>query len=133
MTFITVGNLGRDPEMRYTPSGLAVSNFSMATNRVVGSGDKVKKEVTWIRFSAWGKQAETVNQYLHKGSKILVESSPVVDPETGTWRMWERNDGGVGASFEATVLSFKFMESKSETPVVPDQRPASVVDEEIPF
>ncbi len=62
---VIVGNLGRDPEMRYTPSGQAVTNFSVATNRQYTSSDGQKvKETVWFRISAWGRQAETCNQYL---------------------------------------------------------------------
>ena len=66
-TIIFAGNLGGDPEMRYTPSGQAVTNFSVATNRqyTASDGNQVK-ETTWFRVSAWGKLAETTNQYLRK-------------------------------------------------------------------
>ena len=73
-TIIIVGNLGKDPEMRYTPSGQAVTSFPVATNRqyTTGSGEQVK-ETIWFRISTWGKTAETCNQYLKKGSKVLIE------------------------------------------------------------
>ena len=61
---ILVGNLGRDPEMRYTPGGQAVTNFSVATNRrYTDSSGETRDETVWFRISAWGKQAETCNQY----------------------------------------------------------------------
>src|SRR4030043_2343388 len=73
-TIILIGNLGRDPEMRYTPSGQAVTNFSVATNRqYTGSDGTQVKETIWFRESAGGRTAETCNQYLKKGSKVLVE------------------------------------------------------------
>ena len=73
-TIIIVGNVGRDPEMRYTPAGQAVTSFSVATNRnYTNSAGAQVKETIWFRVSAWGKQAETCNQYLHKGSKVLIE------------------------------------------------------------
>jgi len=69
---IIVGNLGRDPEMRYTPSGQAVTNFSVATNRqYTGSDGQLVKETIWFRVSVWGKQAETSNQYLRRGSVLF--------------------------------------------------------------
>ena len=73
-TLIIVGNLGKDPEMRYTPSGQAVTSFSVASNRKYTSsnGEQVN-ETIWFRISAWGKQAEICNQYLKKGSRVLVE------------------------------------------------------------
>ena len=79
-TIIIVGNLGRDPEMRYTPSGQAVTNFSVATNRqyTASSGESVK-ETTWFRISAWGRLAETTNQFLRKGSRHVTGSIVSVD------------------------------------------------------
>ncbi len=66
-TIIITGNLGRDPEMRYTPSGQAVTSFSVAQNDSYtnSNGEKVKRTL-WFRVTAWGKQAETCNQYLKK-------------------------------------------------------------------
>src|SRR3990170_2534670 len=69
---ILVGNLGRDPEMRYTPSGQAVTNLNVATNRTYtdNAGNQVKQTV-WFRVSVWGKQAEAAHQYLRKGRQVL--------------------------------------------------------------
>ena len=64
-----IGYLGRDPELRYTPNGNAVCNFSVATTEKVGSEDIT----TWFRISAWGKQGELCNEYLHKGSQVYIE------------------------------------------------------------
>ena len=73
-TIIIAGNVGKDPEMRYTPSGQAVTSFSVATNRqyTTGNGEQVK-ETIWFRISTWGKTAEICNQYVKKGSKVLIE------------------------------------------------------------
>ena len=99
-TMIIVGNLGKDPEMRYTPSGQAVTSFSVATNRQYTGRMTASrsKETIWFRVSAWGKQAETCNQYLHKGSKVLVEGRLTADPNTGGPRIWNRQDGTPAAS-----------------------------------
>lgn len=71
---IIVGNLGADPEMRYTPSGRAVTNFSVAVNRRTRNSDgQMQDETDWYRVSAWERQAETADQYLRKGMKVLVE------------------------------------------------------------
>ncbi|TFG49411.1 MAG: single-stranded DNA-binding protein, partial [Anaerolineales bacterium] len=88
------GNLGRDPEMRYLPSGQAVTDLSVATNRTFtdSNGQKVT-ETTWFRVSVWGARAETVNQYLKKGSKVLIDGYLRPDPESGGPRVWTRNDG----------------------------------------
>lgn len=113
---IIVGNLGRDPEMRYTPSGQAVTNFSVATNRqyTASSGESVK-ETIWFRVSAWGRQAEICNQYLRKGSKVLVEGRLVPDPATGGPRTWQRQDGTTAASFELSASTVRFLSTREET------------------
>ena len=69
-----MGNLTRDPELRYTPKGTAVARIGLAVNRVwrTESGEQ-KEEVTFVDIDAYGKQAETISQYLKKGSPVLVE------------------------------------------------------------
>jgi single-strand DNA-binding protein len=112
-TIILAGNLGRDPEMRYTPSGQAVTNLSVATNRqyTSNSGERVK-ETTWFRVSVWGKQAEACNQYLRKGSMVLVEGRLNQDPATGGPRIWTGQDGAPRASFEVTAQTVRFLSSR---------------------
>lgn len=112
---IIVGNLGRDPEMRYTPSGQAVTNFNVATNRkyTTSDGNKVE-ETTWFRISTWGKTAEVCNQYLKKGSKVLVEGRLNPDPDTGGPRIWTRQDGTSAASFELTANQVRFLSTRVE-------------------
>jgi single-strand DNA-binding protein len=69
-----IGNLGRDPEMNYTPSGVAVTRFSLAVNRVTKSASGERQEETqWFNIVAFQKLAETCNTYLHKGSKVFIE------------------------------------------------------------
>jgi single-strand DNA-binding protein len=71
---VIVGNLGRDAELRFTPGGQAVCNFSVATTRTYpGADGELKKETTWFRVTVWGKQAENCNTYLHKGDKVLIQ------------------------------------------------------------
>lgn len=115
-TVIIVGNVGRDPEMRYTPSGQAVTSFSVATNRQYtnNNGESIK-ETTWFRVSAWGKQAETCNQYLRKGSKVLVEGRLTSDPATGGPRIWKAQDGSPRASFEVNAGTVRFLSSRNES------------------
>ena len=73
---ILIGNLGRDPELRYTPSGTAVANFTLATNEKWKSKNGEKQEHTeWHRIVAWGKLAEICGEYLHKGRQIYVEGT----------------------------------------------------------
>ena len=114
-TIILVGNLGRDPEMRYTPSGQAVTNFSVATNRqYTGSDGQVVKETIWFRVSTWGKNAENCNQFLKRGSKVLVEGRLVPDAGTGGPRIWNRQDGTPSASFEVSAQTVRFLSTRGE-------------------
>ena len=101
--------------MRYLPNGQAVTNINVATNRVYtdSNGQKVT-ETIWFRVSIWGARGETVNQYLKKGSKVLVEGRLNADPETGGPRTFTRNDGSTGASFEMTGNNVVFLSSRSE-------------------
>ncbi len=110
-----LGNLGRDPEMRYTNSGQPVTSFSVATNRSYNNpaGEKVT-ETTWWRVSTWGKQAEVCSQYLHKGSKVFIKGRPNVDAETGGPRLYQKQDGSWGASFELTASLVKFLSQNGE-------------------
>ncbi len=130
---IIVGNLGRDPEMRYTPSGQAVTSFSVATNRqyTTSSGEKVK-ETTWFRISVWGRMAEVCNQYLRRGSKVLIEGRLRPDPATGGPRTWTGNDGIVRASFEINADVVRFLSSRNESMDANTPAPASGADLPLP-
>jgi single-strand DNA-binding protein len=111
-TMIAAGNLGRDPEMRYTGDGQTVTNFPLACNRqYTNAAGQTVKETIWFRISVWGKQAEVCNQYLHKGSKVLVEGRLNPDPNTGAPRVWESN-GRHGASYEIVASTVRFMSAK---------------------
>jgi single-strand DNA-binding protein len=110
---ILVGNLGRDPEMRYTPSGQAVCNLSVATNRVWNRDGEQQKETVWFRVTVWGRQAESVNQYLRKGRAVLVEGRMNPD-ENGNPRIWTSNEGQPRASFEVTAQTVKFLGGRDE-------------------
>ena len=134
-----IGNLGRDPEMRYTPSGTAVTDFSVATNRKWTNKDGTPGEETvWFRCSAWGKTAETVNQYLTKGRQVYVEGRLKPDSATGGPRTYTRSDGTPGAQYEVTVDIVKFLGGRGEGDVsdssVSQQEPPTGGDEgDIPF
>ena len=131
---VIVGNLGRDPEMRYTPSGQPVTNLSVATNRKWTSADGTPGEETiWFRVSVWGKQAETCNQYLSKGRQVLVEGRLRPDPATGGPRIWTRQDGTPGASFEITALNVRFLGGRAEGAAVGPEEEAIIEEEGIPF
>ncbi len=114
-TIIVVGNVGKDPEMRYTPSGQAVTNFNVATNHQYTSNNgQVVKETTWFRVTTWGKTAEVCNQYVKKGSKVLVEGRLTADPVTGGPKTYTKHDGTVGASFEISANTVRFLSPKGE-------------------
>jgi len=113
---IVVGNLGREPEMRYTPSGQAVTSFSVAVNETYtnNNGEKIKKTI-WFRVTTWGKQAEICNQYLKKGQQVLVDGRMNADPSTGGPKIFTRQDGAAGASFEITAQTVRFLSSRAES------------------
>ena len=102
---IIIGNLGSNPEQRFTPSGDPVTTFSVATSRKYGEKD----ETTWFRVSVWGKQAESCNQYLSKGSKVLVEGRLKAEPT-----VYQRKDGTWASSYEVTAETVRFLTPKGE-------------------
>ena len=110
-----VGNLGRDPEMRYMADGTAVTSFSVATSRSwTGKDGQRNDETLWFRVNVWGRQAETTNQYLSKGKKVLVEGVLQGDPATGGPRLWSRQDGSMAASFEIRADTIRFLSGRNE-------------------
>jgi single-strand DNA-binding protein len=116
LTIIAAGAVGRDPEQRFTPSGQAVTSFSMATNRqyTAPSGETVK-ETTWLRVTCWGKLAEVVSQYVKKGSKVLIEGTLKPDPATGSPKIYKKSDGTDGTSYEVTAQTVRFLSSRDES------------------
>jgi single-strand DNA-binding protein len=132
---VFVGNLGRDPEMRYTPGGTAVTNLNVATNRTYtdNSGEQIK-ETVWFRVSVWGKQAESVHQYLRKGRQVLVEGRLIGD-ENGNPRIWNRQDGSPAASFEVNAISVRFLGGRGDADFVDSEGGPSAPEseEDIPF
>lgn len=114
LTLIAVGNLGRDPEMKFTPSGSAVCNFSIAVNRQYNAPDGTQvKETTWLRCNVWGKAGEACNKILKKGQKVLIEGRLNPNPKTGGPRIWEGKDGPA-ASYEVTAMTVRFLERAGE-------------------
>lgn len=132
---ILVGNLGRDPEMRYTPGGQPVTSFSVACNRKYTTGDgQVIEETAWFKVSAWGKQAEACNEYLHKGSQVLVEGRLMCDRQTGGPRTYKRANGEMGTSFEINAETVRFLGGRSAGEGEPAAAATSTsTEEEIPF
>ena len=112
---IIVGNLGRDPEMRYTPDGTPVTSFSVATNRRWTNADGAQGEETvWFRVTAWRRQAEVAAQYLSKGRQVMVEGRLHPDPNTGGPRVYQRQDGSYGAQYEVTAERIIFLGGRND-------------------
>ncbi len=133
-TIIIVGNLGKDPEMKYTPNGSAVTSLSVASNRTFSdaNGQKVK-ETTWFRVSVWGKQAENVNSFLQKGSSVLIEGELRPDRETGNPRTYTRNDGTTGASYDVVARTVRFLSPRAGGTQENVDDSVEMGDEDIPF
>ena len=99
-----IGNVGSDPEMRYSPNGKAVTSFRMATNyRYAGSDREQREETEWFRVSVWGRQAESCNQFLSKGKRIYVEGRL-------RSRSWEGQDGQMRTSLEVSANRVIFLD-----------------------
>ena len=127
---IIVGNLGKDPEVRYTPSGTAVANFSIATSdewKDKETGQKQEK-TEWHRIVAWRRLGEICGEYLHKGSQVYIEGKI----ET---RSWEDKEGVKRYTTEIVAREMQMLGSpkKKETP---REEPATTTvpdDDDIPF
>lgn len=100
---IVVGNLGRDPELRYTPQGQAVCNFSMATSEKKRdkAGD-LQEITTWFRVTTWGKQAETASKYLTKGKPVYIEGRLRIEE-------WTDRDGKIRYTLEVNASDLHFI------------------------
>ncbi len=100
---LLIGNLTKDPELRYTPQGTAVVNLRMAVNRrFKNKNQELKEEVCFLTAVVWDKQAETCNQYLHKGSAVLVEGRLQS-------RSWEDNSGQKRSVIEVRAERVQFL------------------------
>lgn len=130
-----VGHLGGEPEMRYTPAGTAVTTFNVATNDQYNNekGETVKV-TTWFRCTAWGKLGEVCNQYLKKGSKVLIEGRLTPDKATGRPRIWVRHcadaRGTAAADYELKVIEIHFLDSRNNEPSIAQADPA---ENDIPY
>ncbi|MBW1851658.1 MAG: single-stranded DNA-binding protein [Deltaproteobacteria bacterium] len=132
---ILVGNLGRDPEVRYTPSGVTVANFSIATSeewKDKETGEK-QERTEWHRIVAWRRLGEICGEYLHKGSQIYIEGKLQT-------RAWEDRDGNKRYTTEIVAQSMQMLgpASKQGRAVSGDQgfpveEPITVPEDEIPF
>jgi len=111
---ILIGNLGSDPEMRYTPGGNPVTSFSVATNRrYTDSNGETKEETEWFRVIAWRKLAESCNQFVTKGKRVYVEGRLRT-------RNWEGQDGQKRVSVEVVANRVLFLDRRA-TVSVPEE------------
>lgn len=123
---LLIGNLTRDPELRYTPSGAAVCSFGIATNRSYTASDGNKKEETeFIRIVSWNKLAELCSQLLTKGRKVYVEGRLQT-------RSWETPDGQNKQTTEVVIDDMRILDSRREAYGEEYVPPAATVSQEVP-
>lgn len=128
---ILVGNLGADPEMRYTPGGMAVANFKIATSETFNKDGKKETKTEWHRVVAFNKLAEICGQYLSKGKQVYIEGKIQT-------RSWDDKDGNKKYMTEIVANSMQMLGSRGESAqhaasdVSVDEIPASDIDD-VPF
>jgi single-strand DNA-binding protein len=121
-----IGNLGRDPEMRYTPSGKPVTTFSVATSRTWNTSDGEKREETeWFNVVAWSSLAEICKQYLTKGQQVYIEGRLQT-------RHWDDQEGNKHTSVEIVANEMIILSERRETGETSAESD-SIEEEEFPF
>ena len=132
---ILVGRLGRDPEVRYTPNGVAIANFSIATSEEWKDKDTGEKQerTEWHRIVAWRRLGEICGEYLHKGSQIYIEGRLQT-------RDWEDRDGNKRYTTEIVAQNMQMLgkpsregKAESQEERYPAEEPISIPDDDIPF
>ncbi len=134
---ILIGNLGRDPELRYTGSGQAVCQFSIATSESWGQGDDRQERTEWHRIVVWGRRGEVAAEYMKKGSKVYIEGRLQT-------RKWQDKNGQDRYTTEVVARDFQFLDrregggggrsSSNEPPLPEDPFGGNQLDDDdIPF
>lgn len=133
---IIVGNLGRDPELRYTPQGTPVCSFTVATNeRRKDKAGEMQDSTTWFRVTLWGRQAETASQYLTKGRPVYIEGRLRVEE-------WQDRDGKQRHTLEVHATEMQFIGggrgeesggTQTKAAASAEQPEAELSDDDIPF
>jgi single-strand DNA-binding protein len=138
---VIVGNLGRDPELRYTAQGTPVCTFSLATNeRRKDRNGEMQDQTTWFRVTLWNRQAETASQYLQKGRQVYIEGRLRVEE-------YIDRDGKPRHSLEVTATDMQFIGARSDEAFTeraasasaggagggPAEPPGDLSDDDIPF
>jgi len=132
---IIIGNLTRDPELKYTQTGIPVAKLTIANNRTYYQGEEKKEKVSYFSCIAWKKKGETICQYAKKGDKMYIEGR--LDHQT-----WKNDEGKHQSKYEIIVGDFQFLTPKTGQPSQPaasaqsaapamDDNPFS--DDDIPF
>jgi len=126
-----IGNVGTDPEMRFTPSGNPVTSFRIATNRAYTTSDGERKQETeWFTVVAWKKQAESCNQFLTKGQRVYVEGGLRT-------RNWEGRDGQKRTAVEVIASRVLFLDRQALAPLPSEEIAVEDVEgvepEDLPF
>ena len=124
---ILIGNLGKDPELRYTPGGKAVASFSLATSERWTNQEGQKQEnTTWHNIVAWGKQAEVMKEYLHKGKQVYIEGRI-------SNRSYDDKEGNKKYISEVVVQNFTFLGSRdSGSKGAPSPAPEEAPNQTVP-
>lgn len=123
-----IGNLGNDPELRFTPSGVAVASFNLAVSRQWNDANGERKDKTiWFRISVWNKQAEIVTQYLTKGKQVMVVG------EVEEARVYTDKQGNARASLEVKAQTVRFLGQRGAASGDPTDGVSAESAESIPF
>ncbi|MEE9259242.1 MAG: single-stranded DNA-binding protein [Nitrospinaceae bacterium] len=126
---LLLGNLTRDPELRYTPNGAAVASFGLAVNRKYKQGDDWKDEVCYVDITVWGKQAENCAEYLNKGSQAFIDGRL-------HFQSWETDAGQKRNKLEVVANNVQFLGRAGGPQASPDmgqEPPPGRADDDIPF
>jgi single-strand DNA-binding protein len=122
---ILIGNLTKNPELRYTPSGTPVASFGLAVNRKFRQADELKDEVCYVDIVVFGKQAEHCGQYLSKGNGVIVDGRL-------QQRRWETEDGQKRSKHEVVAQTVTFLPKRQEQSGEPGQQDEPGCEEELP-
>lgn len=128
---LLIGNVGTDPEMRFTPNGNPVTSFRIATNRVYTTSEGERRQETeWFTIVTWRKLAESCNQFLTKGQRVYVEGSLRT-------RIWEGQDGQKRSRVEVVANRVLFLDKQATAMIPGDESAIEVADEvepeDLPF
>ncbi|MSQ15247.1 MAG: single-stranded DNA-binding protein [Dehalococcoidia bacterium] len=122
-----IGNVGREPEMRFTANGTAVTTFTVAVNRVGGGQDNERREETeWFRIVTWEKLAENCNQYVSKGKRLYVEGRLQT-------RSWEGNDGQKRYTTELVASNVIFLDRRDPSGAAGEEVSEDIEPDDLPF